>query len=145
MFTFLHCCLQIQMILFLHHTRCSITKNLVNKVGHFQLCHQFLSISYSSNSEYWSQKLLWLTFIGDHSKKGNIWIKGTSLTLSSTKRGTDLGMLVVPFNPFTRYIYAVTHKIKIQLEMHFLKDLFQSELQRKKIKNKQILIKIIFN
>ena len=43
--------------------------------------------------------------VGDHSKQGHIWIKGTSLTLSSTKWETELGTLVVLFNPFTRYIY----------------------------------------
>ena len=40
-----------------------------------------------------------LHFIVDHSKQGSSWITGTSLTLYTTKRGTDLGMLVVPFLP----------------------------------------------
>ena len=40
---------------------------------------------------------MWLNFIGDHSKKGSSWITGTSLTLSTTKWGTYLGTLVVPF------------------------------------------------
>ena len=35
-----------------------------------------------------------IVIIGDHSKQGNIWIKGTSLTLSSTKQGTIISPFV---------------------------------------------------
>ena len=44
-----------------------------------------------------------LDFVEDCCFDLQLSIAGTSLTMSSTKNGTDLGSLVVPFNPFTRY------------------------------------------
>ena len=66
---------------------------------------------------------MWKTFIGDfnlNTETGNTSLRSQySLTLSTTKRGTDLGTLVVPFDfhfPPVTYITSLSFQIEVLTE-----------------------------